>query len=49
MQPTKFEHIIALLAIGRPGPLGAGIVDDYVDCLHGKKEPEYPHEDLNPF
>jgi len=48
MKPTKFEHIIALLAIGRPGPLGAGIVDDYVDCLHGKKEPEYPHEDLKP-
>lgn len=46
MKPTKFEHIIALLSIGRPGPLEAGIVDDYIACLHGEKEPEYPHEDL---
>jgi DNA polymerase-3 subunit alpha len=48
MQPSKFEHIVALLSIGRPGPLGAGIVDEYVDCLHGNKMPEYPHEDLEP-
>ena len=48
MQPKEFENIVALVSIGRPGPLDAGIVDDYCDCLHGEKEPEYPHGDLKP-
>ena len=46
MQPEKFEHIIALLALGRPGPLDSGIVDDYIDRLHGEQRVDYPHESL---
>src|SRR6056297_3455675 len=30
LQPEKFEDIIALLALGRPGPLGSNLVDDYI-------------------
>ncbi|MFN2364206.1 MAG: DNA polymerase III subunit alpha, partial [Halarsenatibacteraceae bacterium] len=43
LKPNRFADIIALLALGRPGPLGSNLVDDYIDCRHGKKEPEYLH------
>ncbi|MBF0350496.1 MAG: DNA polymerase III subunit alpha [SAR324 cluster bacterium] len=43
MQPTLFEDIVAILALYRPGPLGSGMVEDFVQCKHGKKEVIYPH------
>lgn len=46
MKPSKFEHIIALVALGRPGPINSGIVDKYIDRMKGKKEVTYPHESL---
>ena len=49
LQPDRFEDIIALLALGRPGPLGSDIVDDYIKCRHGEKEPEYLHPKLKPI
>ncbi|MGM0419707.1 MAG: DNA polymerase III subunit alpha [Bacillota bacterium] len=49
LKPDRFEDIIALLALGRPGPLGSNLVDDYILCRHGKKEPEYLHPDLEPI
>ncbi|MGI6253050.1 MAG: DNA polymerase III subunit alpha, partial [Aminivibrio sp.] len=38
-----FEDIIAALAMYRPGPLGSGMVDQYVQCKHGRSEVEYLH------
>ena len=49
LKPDRFSDIIALLALGRPGPLGSGLVDDYIKCRHGEKEPEYLHPDLKPI
>ncbi|SJZ32197.1 DNA polymerase III subunit alpha [Selenihalanaerobacter shriftii] len=49
LQPTRFEDLIALLALGRPGPLGSGMVDDFVKRRHGEAEIEYPHPDLQPI
>ncbi|MCF8008288.1 MAG: DNA polymerase III subunit alpha [Halanaerobiales bacterium] len=49
LKPDRFEDIIAILALGRPGPLGSNIVDDYIDCRHGQKEPEYIHPQLEPI
>ncbi|MFW6028752.1 MAG: DNA polymerase III subunit alpha [Halanaerobiales bacterium] len=49
MKPTRFEHIIALVALGRPGPIGAGLVDSYINRMHGREKIEYPHEDLKPI
>ncbi len=49
LKPDRFEDIIALLALGRPGPLGSDIVDDYIKCRHGEKEPEYLHSKLKPI
>ena len=49
LKPNRFEDIIAILALGRPGPLGSNIVDDYISCRHGEKEPEYLHPKLEPI
>ncbi len=31
------------MALYRPGPLEGGMVDDYVNCKHGREKPAYPH------
>ena len=48
LQPTKFEEIVALLALYRPGPLESGMHDEFVDRKHGKSKVTYPHELLAP-
>ena len=40
-----FEDIVAMLALYRPGPLDAGMVDDYIQVKHGAKV-RYPHQML---
>jgi DNA polymerase-3 subunit alpha len=47
MTPTRFEHIVAVLALYRPGPME--FIDDYVAGLHGTKEPVYVHPALEPI
>ncbi len=44
--PDSFAEIIALVALYRPGPMGAGMVDTYVACKHGDIEPDYLHPEL---
>ncbi len=46
LQPDCFEDIIALVALFRPGPLGSGMVDDFINRKHGTATVEYPHPDL---
>jgi DNA polymerase-3 subunit alpha len=36
LHPDTFDEIIALLALYRPGPLGSGMVDDFISRKHGK-------------
>ncbi|MCA9247225.1 MAG: DNA polymerase III subunit alpha [Planctomycetales bacterium] len=43
MKPDKFHDIIATNALYRPGPLEGGMVDDYIEVKHGRKEAQYPH------
>ncbi|HVY60433.1 MAG TPA: DNA polymerase III subunit alpha, partial [Planctomycetota bacterium] len=43
LKPDGFEDIIALGAMYRPGPLGAGMVDAYVARKHGREEVTYLH------
>ncbi|TQV75414.1 DNA polymerase III subunit alpha [Aliikangiella marina] len=43
--PSSFEDIIALVALFRPGPLGSGMVDDFINRKHGRQEVAYPHSD----
>lgn len=49
LQPDNFEEIIALVALYRPGPLQAGMVDDFVNRKKGITEVEYPHPLLEPI
>lgn len=46
LHPERFEDIIALVALYRPGPLGSGMVDDFIDGKHGKKKVKYMHPSL---
>ncbi len=46
--PDRFEDIVALVALFRPGPLQSGMVDDFIDRKHGRARVEYPHPDLEP-
>jgi len=41
MQPSRFEDLIAIIALYRPGPLGSGMVDDFINCKHGRQQIEY--------
>jgi len=44
--PSNIDDLIALLALYRPGPLSSGMVDNFIDCKHGRKPIEYPDPDL---
>jgi DNA polymerase-3 subunit alpha len=48
LQPDKFEDLIAVNALYRPGPLGSGMVDDYIDRRHGRKQTTYMFAELEP-
>lgn len=41
LQPSKFEDIIAVNALYRPGPLGSGMVDDFIERRHGRQKVTY--------
>lgn len=43
LKPTNIEDIIALIALYRPGPMGSGMLDDFVARKHGRKKIEYDH------
>ncbi|MBK8010260.1 MAG: DNA polymerase III subunit alpha [Deltaproteobacteria bacterium] len=43
LKPDCFEDIVAAVALYRPGPLQTGMVDDFIDCKHGRKKVTYPH------
>ncbi|MBX9628114.1 MAG: DNA polymerase III subunit alpha, partial [Gemmataceae bacterium] len=43
MKPDNIRDLIAVLALYRPGPLGGGMVDSYVNRKHGKETWDYPH------
>ena len=43
LQPTRFEDIIAVAALYRPGPMGMGMHLTFVECKHGRQQVTYPH------
>ena len=48
LKPDRFEDIVALVALFRPGPLQSGMVDDFINRKHGAKV-DYPHPKLEPI
>jgi DNA polymerase-3 subunit alpha len=49
LKPNKIDDIIALIALYRPGPMGSGMLDDFVNRKHGKKKIFYDHKLLEPI
>jgi len=49
LQPDKFEDIIAVNALYRPGPLGSGMVDDFIERRHGRQAITYLFDELAPI
>ncbi|MCL4292148.1 MAG: DNA polymerase III subunit alpha [Acidimicrobiia bacterium] len=46
LAPTTFEDVCALVALYRPGPMGANMHNDYADRKNGRKPVTYYHDDL---
>ncbi len=43
LKPTVFEDLGALVALFRPGPLGSGMVENFVERKHGRQKVTYAH------
>ncbi len=46
IRPDTLEDITAINALYRPGPLGSGMVDDFIEIKHGRKETNYAFPEL---
>ena len=49
LKPTTFEDIIAVNALYRPGPLGSGMVEDFILRKNGKQKIDYLFPELEPI
>lgn len=49
LKPEGFADLIPLVALYRPGPLGSGMVADFISGRHGKKVVTYLHPLLEPI
>ncbi|MFC1466178.1 MAG: DNA polymerase III subunit alpha [Candidatus Brachytrichaceae bacterium NZ_4S206] len=46
MKPTRFQNVVAALALFRPGPME--YIPTYIRRMHGEEKVEYRHPDLAP-
>jgi DNA polymerase-3 subunit alpha len=46
LKPDRFEDIVALVALFRPGPLESGMVGDFIDRKHSRFDPHAPPIDF---
>ncbi len=49
LAPENFEDLTSLVALYRPGPLGSGMVEDFIRARHGEKAVSYLHPSLEEF
>jgi DNA polymerase-3 subunit alpha len=47
LKPNRFEDIIAMNALYRPGPMDS--IPNYIKCKNGEEEIHYPHPSLEPI
>ncbi len=47
--PERFEDLIALLALYRPGPIGSGMLDDFIKRKHNVVPVKFDHKKLEPI
>ena len=45
-KPSAIEHLTALNALYRPGPIGGGMIDDFIRRRHGVRKIQYPLPEL---
>lgn len=48
LKPNCFDDLVAILALYRPGPLDAGMVDHYIERKHGREPVTYIHPLMEP-
>ena len=48
LKPTCFEDVVAGVALYRPGPMDAGMLDEFIERKHGRRKVTYPHPLLTP-
>lgn len=46
MKPGNIDDISAIIALYRPGPLDTGMIDEFIDRKHGRKQIEYKTPEL---
>jgi DNA polymerase-3 subunit alpha len=46
MRPERFEDLIAILALYRPGPIGSGMLDDFIKRKRGQTKIQYELPEL---
>jgi DNA polymerase III subunit alpha len=46
LKPDRFDDVVALLALYRPGPMSAGLHTEYCERKHGRAQVTFPHPDL---
>jgi len=46
IKPSQFEDLISILALYRPGPMGSGMLDDYIKRKKGEVRVRYDHPKL---
>ena len=49
LKPSRFEDLVALVALFRPGPLKSGMVDDFIERKEGRAEVAYLHPQVEPI
>ena len=49
LKPSCFEDIVAVCALYRPGPLGSGMVDDFIQRKHGRRAITYDFPEMEPI
>ena len=49
LRPSTLEDLVALISLYRPGPMGSGMLDDFVGRKHGKIKVKYDHPILEPL
>ena len=49
LKPECFADLIPTVALYRPGPLGTGMVEDFIDGRHGIRKTNYLHPKLEPI
>ncbi|MCA1595563.1 MAG: DNA polymerase III subunit alpha, partial [Chloroflexi bacterium] len=49
LKPRIFDDLVPVVALYRPGPLQSGMVEQFIECRHGRRQVTYLDERLEPI